>query len=734
VKLLREHREVETFGLVENTGFQIKATAKAFEILSSGLYKDKITAILREISANARDAHIEAGCADRPFNVHLPTTLYPYLSIRDFGFGLSHERMLKVYQTYFASLKEDSNDYIGGLGLGSKSPFAYTEAYTVVSRADGEKRTYDLFKDDNGEPQIAVRSVEELGDEETGLEVIVPLTNSYDTREFATKAMSVYEFYPVKPVFSGGTFSGVVSHATIMEGKGWRVTDRSGYYNNNARAIMGVIAYPIDDNSVISDDDAAAIKDLAVARRILRAPIDIDFPIGSLDITAGREELSYVKATKSAIRRRLVEIAGELDATVQAEFKACKNLYEAKTLYAKLFSHGAVLTTALGTGYAVNFRGIEITDTTFHINMEDFPSLKLVLYKDSKRGSLKFTKDYTAPEPVVPGAPLRYRDERDFNLKIDVQDRRPTRVFIDDLGGRGRHSSRLFRFRSDNNLAKALLVQHDGSTAAVKEVSKLKKLLNGFEFGKVSDLPLPTYERTQTRAMLKVLSSYAKTSQSIIGPKDGPWDETEITVETGGVMVITSRGRITRGVHDNYDSEFSTIYSTAIRLGLIDASTDIVAVPLSMAKQFTNTKKYAGKWINFFDLMEKKIKKALTAEVQQKIVEGNARDSFDPPGRAHDFFPLLKQMIEKLPTDHPITLFKALYDGTATTSGTARDWQTLAHYAGITPQGNVVDLNAEWNTVSARYPMLSFALDRYAVASQLSVLLDYIGLVDEAAK
>ena len=120
-------------GVTEAKSFSIEVNAKAFELLSSGLYTDKPLAIVRELSCNAFDAHMEAGNADRPFLIQLPNDLEPEFRIRDYGTGLKHEQVMKLYSSYFTSTKTNTNNQIGAFGLGSKSPFSYTDTFTVTS-------------------------------------------------------------------------------------------------------------------------------------------------------------------------------------------------------------------------------------------------------------------------------------------------------------------------------------------------------------------------------------------------------------------------------------------------------------------------------------------------------------------------------------------------------------------------------------------------------------------------
>ena len=74
-------REKTITNLNGSRKFQMKSSAKAFQILSSGIYERKVEAIVRELSCNAYDSHVAAGKKDVPFKVNLPTGLDPKFSV-----------------------------------------------------------------------------------------------------------------------------------------------------------------------------------------------------------------------------------------------------------------------------------------------------------------------------------------------------------------------------------------------------------------------------------------------------------------------------------------------------------------------------------------------------------------------------------------------------------------------------------------------------------------------------
>ena len=79
MKLQQNTNTVVRSGSFEESNYTIEASAKAFSILSDGLYADKIKAVVRELSTNAYDAHVDAGCPEQSFTIHLPNRFEPLL-------------------------------------------------------------------------------------------------------------------------------------------------------------------------------------------------------------------------------------------------------------------------------------------------------------------------------------------------------------------------------------------------------------------------------------------------------------------------------------------------------------------------------------------------------------------------------------------------------------------------------------------------------------------------------
>jgi hypothetical protein len=317
---------------VGTTGeFRIRNSAKAFKILSDGLYSNKIRAVIRELSCNALDSHIGAGKVEVPFEVHLPTMLEPWFAVKDFGLGLDNDQVVNIYTTYFESTKTDSNAFIGALGLGSKSPFSYTDNFTVTAIKDGTKRIYSAFINDVGVPSIAEMG-EELTDEGNGVEVKFSVSDRSDYQSFRNEAHSVLKWFEHKPTITGvDNFThGVITYKdkNIIPGVHTRHDDKIDYYQRGSFAIMGNIPYPLNN----IPDAGKHFGDLA---GLLNCNLVLEFDIGDLDFAASREQLSYIPLTLSSIKKKLellnanlaTHIATQAD-IIECEWTRAAYLYE----------------------------------------------------------------------------------------------------------------------------------------------------------------------------------------------------------------------------------------------------------------------------------------------------------------------------------------------------------------------------------------------------------------------
>lgn len=287
---------------VGTTGeFRIRNSAKAFKILSDGLYSNKIRAVIRELSCNAVDSHVAAGKTDVPFVVHLPTLLEPWFSVQDFGTGLDHDQVTNIYTTYFESTKTDSNDFIGALGLGSKSPFSYTENFTVTAVKNGMKRIYSAFINEMGVPSIA-EMTSELTDDPNGVEVKFSVNDKYDYDSFRHEAHQVFKWFKNPPTITGAKFT-----CEAIEYKEQNIAPGVHQLTDTYRsyALMGNIAYPLNKMS----EPQKHFGDLA---ELLNCGLVIEFGIGELDFAASREELSFVPLTIRSIKKKLEELNGIL--------------------------------------------------------------------------------------------------------------------------------------------------------------------------------------------------------------------------------------------------------------------------------------------------------------------------------------------------------------------------------------------------------------------------------------
>lgn len=402
---------VEITGGSTPSGFQIAQTLTSFKTLSSGLYTNKIRAIIRELCCNAWDAMVAAGTPNTPFYLHLPTSFEPFFMVKDEGTGLkyvkggckdckgsgqvrafvldektdqpvavettcpkcrgtgNYDAVIELYCTYFASDKGDSDLFIGALGLGSKSPFCYTEGFSVINSYKGVSRVYSCFIDEKGMPNTVLQTETETPMTPNGVEVSFPVKQN-DVWEFENQAKYVLEFFDPVPTIN-------VPNLYIRKKEYTYKTDRWGLRKEGGspRAIQGFVQYDIGsiDISRLSADQ----------QKLVKLPLDLFFPIGQLEVAASRESLSNSERTIENILTALDLVRVWLLEDAKKQLAVCKTAWEARLLIHNLSVNdriGYLITAALKAGDFLNINpGFKLVgnDSVGQITTKDYPGIAI---------------------------------------------------------------------------------------------------------------------------------------------------------------------------------------------------------------------------------------------------------------------------------------------------------------------------------------------------------------------
>tara|TARA_R110000824_G_scaffold62141_1_gene164748 strand:+ start:279 stop:2219 length:1941 start_codon:yes stop_codon:yes gene_type:complete len=306
MKLDTTPQDVAVEGSFETTAFGMEASAHAFDIIADKIYTHKVRAVIREISCNAHDAHVEAGNPD-PFDVHLPTQLEPHFTVRDYGVGLSDDDVRFIFCNTFKSTKQHTNDQIGCLGLGSKSPFCLSDSFTIKSWHGGMCRTYSCYRDEQRKPNVALLT-ETPSDESNGIEISFTIEDK--SCEFEEDAVKVFRHWSYTPNINNKS---VVEEIEEQRGR-YKFTGEdfglSPSYGS-MKAVMGNVAYDIPDELDEFDVDGY-----------------LRFELGEISFDAGRESLSLDDRTKAAIKAKFKAVKDKLGSEASQQIDALPTAWE----------------------------------------------------------------------------------------------------------------------------------------------------------------------------------------------------------------------------------------------------------------------------------------------------------------------------------------------------------------------------------------------------------------------
>jgi hypothetical protein len=351
------------------------AQSMVFQMFTKSIYSNPIGSIVRELTSNCFDSHIEANVNtpivikrsfDKEANTH-------YVSFIDYGVGMSPDRVKNIYSVYFESTKRLDNNQIGGFGIGCKVGLAYKRStghgegeydnsFYVITKFDGTCYYYCIYEGKES-PIISLLHSESTTDH-NGTEVRVPVLE----KDIATfeKEMVRQLYYFENIVFEGFDTTGYSYESTltnqyqIIRGKHflYRGTD----YSSSIHVCLGRVAYPIDYNV------------LGLNSSDYNLPIALRLEVGEINVIANREQLDYNEATIKTLKKKLTAAVKEITELLAKQYENIVTLEEyfnVKNDFGTLYFPNGM---SLHTGKLISQSGIDFSN--FRYNFMKMPTDK----------------------------------------------------------------------------------------------------------------------------------------------------------------------------------------------------------------------------------------------------------------------------------------------------------------------------------------------------------------------
>ncbi len=315
-------QELKTFNdSLEGETFSIEDNPFIFDILRNKMYSDPISSIVREVACNARDSHrvIES---TKPIEISLPTSTNPFLKIKDYGTGLPKDIISNVFIKYAASTKRGDSIQTGGFGLGAKTPFAYSDSFSIVTIVNKIKYNYVCFIDETKRGKISLLSEGETT-EENGTEIAIKI-DPKDFSKFAVAVNNLNEFWSEPIIIKHSA-----DHFTFRKKSYHFSFDnfRLGYGEENIYAIIDGIKYPVNNPNISRN----------YLLRSLKHSLFLFFDNSQLSLSATREQLSYDQKTIDLINKRVSEAIDHVVSLIKTSVNEKDNYKEALS-YFRTFS------------------------------------------------------------------------------------------------------------------------------------------------------------------------------------------------------------------------------------------------------------------------------------------------------------------------------------------------------------------------------------------------------------
>lgn len=354
-------------------------------------YSNPIGSIVREITSNCFDSHIEAGI-DKPVKIiwrdedrlsGTPSSI----SFIDEGIGMSEERVENVYCKFFTSTKRETNSQIGGFGIGAKTPLSYVDMFSVITVSDGIEYHYSVHKGSSS-PEMSLLSKIKT-DKLNGTEIRINVKVS-DKPLFFNEIEKQLKYFDNVQVENFGMYG---YQKKIYHGKSFVFSEMDNKNRHDEMDLcIGKVRYPLD--KFIFNNMTY------IQRSSLAMPIGLRFEIGEISVTWNRESVEYTEDTKNKILSRLNTVIAEVHEIFKEQSKPPLSV-------AELIAAPTFMEITIGnTSIPLNFLNTE----------HKTPFLKIKDFSFEKGDASSIINEYIMTRDPISKIPGKYNNKRNISF------------------------------------------------------------------------------------------------------------------------------------------------------------------------------------------------------------------------------------------------------------------------------------------------------------------------------
>lgn len=314
-------------------GFGIGDVSVIIDILRNRLYEKKKQTTVQEYICNGRDALREIGKPDSDMEVTIPTHFSPTFKVRDYGVGIAPERMMDIFIKYGASTKRGDNVQTGGLGIGGKSFFSYTDSFSINTFLNGVKRSYVAHIGTDNAGRLDLIDTQPTT-ERNGTEILGAVKRD-DVYEFRDAVLRAVYFWENRP-----TLKGVTDVPDLVKGYCLGEVEIihedlvpdfvDGGYGKEVLGVIDGIPY------VISEKLLNKCETLKKLNSFVRRKLLLKFGNGVVEVAASRESIADSPKSVAALEQIAKKAGLEIKNHIAKSFADVKTPSEYIETYRKL--------------------------------------------------------------------------------------------------------------------------------------------------------------------------------------------------------------------------------------------------------------------------------------------------------------------------------------------------------------------------------------------------------------